>query len=266
MRTTRLWVLINGALFTAMVGVNYLANALPLAGRTSAEVSGLFPTWFTPAGFTFAIWGVIYLLLLGSLAYQASFWNTPPPPSLARTQPLWALSCVANAAWLFAFHNLAIELAMGIMAVLLGTLIAIYTRLGVGRDQVTSGERWGMHVPFGVYLGWISVATIANAAIFFTDLGWQGQPLRPEVWGALMIGVATALGLAALALRRDVAFALVIGWALFGIYAKHSGGASAGPRLVEITALVGLATVGLAAIGLWMWRKRRSHQAIAAAL
>lgn len=228
--------------------MNYLANALPIAGRTPKEVSDMFPTLFTPAGFTFAIWGVIYLLLIGFVVYQARFWNKETPAFFQKIGWLFVISCAANAAWLPVFQNLQIGWAMGIMLVLLGSLLVIYLRLNVGKAAAFPAERWLVHLPFSVYLGWITVASIANASILLTHLGWNGEPGGPQVWTVVMIVAATFLGVWTLFSRRDFGYALVIVWALFGIYSKRTTDLVSADIAVEIASLAGIGLLAVVAV------------------
>ena len=225
--------------------MNYLSNALPIGGRTPAEVSGMFPTLFTPAGYTFAIWGLIYLLLLGFAVYQIRFWGKVPPAFLQRIGWLFLLSCAANAAWLPAFHHLQLGLSLLLILILLGSLIGIYLRLDIGKSTPAPAEKWLVHLPFSVYLGWVSVATIANTAILLTHLGWDGQPGGPQFWTVLVIATAVGLGLAALLLRRDFGYALVIVWALSGIYSNRIADLGTDDGLVETAAVAGMILLGL---------------------
>ena len=241
-------VLFNSLGLVAVLVTNYLANALPIAGRTPAEVSDLFPTLFTPAGFTFGIWGLIYLLLLAFVVYQVRFWGKPTPVFMQKIGWLFALSCVANAAWLPAFHSLQIGLAMFIMLLLLGSLVLIYLRLDIGRAVVPRAERWLVHLPFSVYLGWITVATIANASILLTHLGWNGEPGGAQFWTLLVMAAAVAIALWATFGREDFAYALVILWALFGIYSKRMADFGTVDGLVETAAVAGMGLVGIGVV------------------
>ncbi len=232
--------------FVAVLVTNYLANALPIAGRNPAEVSDMFPTLFTPAGFTFSIWGIIYLLLLGFTIYQVRFFNKESPLFLQRIGWLFVLSCAANIGWLLAFHHLQIGLSMLIMLVLLGSLLAIYLRLGIGKSPAaTTGEQWLVRLPFSVYLGWVTVATIANASILFTHLGWNGEPGGAQLWTVVVLAAAIGIALWALFSRRDIAFAVVIVWALFGIYSKRMANFSDEDGMVEVAAIAGMVLIGL---------------------
>lgn len=241
--------ILNVFALVATLVANYLANALPIAGRTPAAVSDMFPTLFTPAGFTFSIWGIIYLLLLGFAIYQARFFNKEAPAFLGQIGWCFVLSCAANIGWLLAFHNLQIGLSMLIMLALLGSLLAVYLRLGIGTTvAATKGEQWLVRLPFSVYLGWITVATIANASIFLSNLGWNGEPASPQFWTAVVIVAAIGIALWALFSRRDFAYAAVIVWALFGIYSKRIANIGDQDGLVEVVAVAGMVVIGVGMI------------------
>jgi benzodiazapine receptor len=214
------WV--NVAAVVATLVVNGLANALPLNGLTTGEISDRFDVYFVPAGYVFSIWGLIYLALSAFAVYQvlpAQGGN----PRLARIGCLFAGSCAANVAWLFLWHYELFAWTMVAMIALLLLLITIYLRLGVGREDVPAGEKWLVQVPFSIYLGWITVATIANATSLLDYLGWGGWGIDPEVWTVIMLVAASAIALAMALTRRDVAYLLVLVWAFAGIGVKHSG-------------------------------------------
>ncbi len=205
--------------FLAMVGLNFLANSLPLNGVTTAEISDRYPTLFTPAGYVFAIWGVIYLLLAGFVGYQLV---RGQDPALDRVGYLFVVSSVLNMAWLVSWHWELITLSTAIMVALLLCLMLLYVRINRVEIPVTSAARWAVKLPFSIYLAWISVATVANVAVNLYAAGWQAMGLVPELWTLLVSLVAAVLGAAALSARGDYAFALVICWALAGVGVANS--------------------------------------------
>jgi hypothetical protein len=213
---------VNVVAVVATVTLNGLANALPLNGQTTGEISDRFQVYFVPAGYVFSIWGLIYLALAAFAIYQA-LPAQRENPRVRRVGYLFALSCVANVSWLFLWHYERFLLTVVAMVTLLLSLIAIYLRLGIGRTQVPTAEKWLAHVPFSIYLGWITVATIANVTSVLDYVGWSGWGISPEAWTAIIlavgVGIAAAVGLT----RRDVAYVLVIVWAFAGIAVKHAG-------------------------------------------
>lgn len=227
----------------ATLAVNYLANALPLNGQTSAEVANRLPIYFVPANYVFSIWGVIYTLLIGYAVFQA-LPSQRDNPRLRRIGYLFVLSSLANSAWLVLFHYEYFPLTMAAMLAVLLTLIAIYQRLEIGKAVVSGAEKWLTRVPFSVYLGWISVATIANASYVLYDAGWDGFGLSGAIWAAIMLVVATAVTLAILVTRRDIAYAAVIVWALIGIVVKQNET----PEVAITAALMTAVVIGAALI------------------
>lgn len=238
-QTVRVWV--NLLALLAVLVVNGLANALPLNGQTTGEISDSFDVYFVPAGYVFSIWGLIYLLLIGFVIYQL-LPSQRDNPWLSRVGYLFTLSCLANAAWIFLWHYEYFILTLVAMVTLLVSLIAIYVRLGIGKVAVDVSERLLARLPFRVYLGWVTVATIANVTSVLDYVGWNGWGISEPLWTIVMLVVATALTALMVQLRNDVAYALVVLWAFIGIAVRHWD-----TRLVGIAAAVAAACVaGLA--------------------
>jgi benzodiazapine receptor len=247
--TTRI---LNAVALLATVAVNGLANALPLNDLTTGEISDRFEVYFVPAGYVFSIWGVIYLALIGFVVFQ-SLPAQRDNPRLARIGLWFVLSCAANTAWLFLWHYLRFPLTLLAMALLLVSLIAIYLRLDIGRRAVPTAERWLVDVPFSLYLGWITVATIANATSLLYSVGWSGWGIGPQVWAVVMLVAAAGIASVVSLTRGDVVYLLVILWALAGIAVKHAGTA-----LVATTAWLAAAVVAvMTVVGELVGRRRR---------
>jgi hypothetical protein len=205
----------------AVIAVNGLASSSGLNGQTTGQISDRFKVYFVPAGYTFAIWGLIYLGLIGLTVYQ---WlpSQRQNPNLRRIGWPYVLSCAANIAWLFLWHYEFFELTLAAMAVLLLGLIAIYLNLGIGRSRVSTAESWLVQVPFSIYLGWITVATIANVTDVLDYLNWSAWGISPQWWAIIMLLASAAIASAVSITRGDVAYVLVIVWALAGIAVKQS--------------------------------------------
>lgn len=211
--------------YLAMILMNYLANALPLFGRDTGEISDTYPSLFTPAGFTFSVWGVIYLALAGFAIFQATA-RGRSDDRLPRVRRLFVLTCALNIGWLVSWHALQIPISQVLMIALLITLIAIYRSSGAWAGPEIRAFRWAVHVPFSLYLGWISVATIANTSIFLLDLGYDGGQAAVAIT-VVVILVAAALGVLGGITRKDGLYALVIGWGLTGVAAARAGESTA---------------------------------------
>jgi hypothetical protein len=229
-------------LVLATIVINGLANALPFNNLTTAEISDRFQVYFVPAGYVFAIWGLIYLGLIAFAVFQA-LPAQRENPRLRAIFPWFVLASLANITWLFLWHFEQFVLTLPVMLTLLLSLIAIYLRLGVGRTAVSAAECWLAHAPFSLYLGWISVATIANATDVLYYLGWNGGGLAPEAWAVILLGITVVLGALMAWLRRDVIYLLVLVWALAGIAVKQSA-----TPLVAGTAAIAAGAVGVLAV------------------
>jgi len=219
-RGTRFLQAVNVLGYVGVVAVNVLASALPLGGKTTAELSDAYPNLFVPAGYVFSIWGVIYLLLLAFTVYQAS----PARRGegfLSKIGYLFALSCALNISWIFLWHYEYVIPSLLPMFALLISLILIYTRLDIGRGSPSRGERLWVHLPFSVYLGWITVAPIANVVAALVSINWDGFGLSEVAWTVIMVAIAVVLTVVNTFTRGDVGYALVIVWALGGIAVKQ---------------------------------------------
>lgn len=249
----RAWQVMVVVAFLAMVVVNALANLLPLFGRATGEVSANYPSLFTPAPYTFAVWGAIYLALAGFCVYQAL---PASAPAVTGLRPLFVLSCLLNGGWLVSWHALLIPLSELLMIALLLTLIALYMRAEAWRGAVTPGERWLVHMPLSLYLGWISVATVANTAITLLDLGFDGGSAAVALT-LFVIAVAALLGVLGALRRGDGIYALVIAWGLAGVAAARSADAG-GVTTIAVTALVCVALLAVAGVMALAGRLRAS--------
>ncbi len=207
--------------FAVMILVNVLSNALPINGQSMADISARYPSLFTPAGFTFSIWGVIYLALLAFVTWQA-LPAQRDNRQIARISPWFKINCIANAAWLIAFHYDQLVLSMLLMLVVLATLIRIYRILIAEIDAAPFLQHLVLYLPFSIYIGWIVAATIANASILQTAFDLNAAGLDPVSWTLLKLALAGAIGATMLLRFRDVPFAVAVAWAAYGIAAMQS--------------------------------------------
>ena len=237
MNKDKLRALINLLAVVATIVVNILANALPLNGLNTGEISDRFQVFFVPAGYVFSIWGLIYLGLIAFGIYQF-LPSQRENPRLQRIGYLFVFSCLANITWLFLWHYEIFTLTLVAMLTLLLLLIAIYLHLGIGRSQVSTLEKWSVQIPFSIYLGWITVATIANVTSLLYYLNWSGWGISPEIWTVIMLVVGVVISAAMRITRNEVAYLLVIIWAYIGIFVKHSGN-----PVVASSALIGTGLV-----------------------
>jgi len=229
--------------FLGTVVVNALANILPINDITTGELSDLYPNLFVPAGLTFAIWGLIYVLLAIFVIYQLIPSVRRDPQKIEFVQrigPLFFISCLANIGWILAWHNQVLPLSLVMMLVLLGCLLAIYVRLNIGKSQAPKAQRYLVHLPFSVYLGWITIATIANVTALLVSNGWGLD--QQQLWAVTVIIVGVAVALSVLFTRKDIYYSLVVDWALLGILLKRLSATTLAQSVVVIT-IVGLVLI-----------------------
>ncbi len=206
--------------YVSMVVVNFLANALPINDRSTGAISDAYPNLFAPAGLTFAIWGVIYLLLAGYVIYQFINKNKKIEKLLQAINPLFIATSLANILWIFAWHYDFIGISVLIMSVLLILLIKIADILR--KVQFTSLEKVFILTPFNVYFGWITVATIANITVFLVSIGWNGFGIADFVWTSIILLIGALIGILRMKKDKHIAYGLVLIWAYLGILLKHT--------------------------------------------
>lgn len=203
-----------------MVAVNAMANILPINNLTTGEISDAYPNLFAPAGLTFAVWGLIYLLLAAFTVFQ---FFQPKTEEAARrlkyVQLFFVISSVANTAWIFCWHYLLLPVSLGLMLVILICLIAINHRLA--KEKLPAFEWLFLRLPFSIYFGWITVATVANVTALLVDLDWNRFGLSEPFWTIVILIVATLIALAVIGKNRDWAYGAVVVWAYAGILIKH---------------------------------------------
>lgn len=249
-KTARL-IVYNLLSFLFMIAVNILANRFSINGATTGEISDAYPNLFLPAGFSFHIWVLVYLLLAGFIIYQLLLLRNKIPSSTAVVGSIgnyFIISSLANAAWLFSWHYRKIPLSLVLMAVLLISLSICYRRIRLIR--LNGAEKLFFRLPFSIYLGWITVLAIANATVFLVSIGWSDLGLAEPTWTILMVLVGLVVGAAITLKNHDLAYGLVIVWAYFGILVKHlSAGGYAG-AYPSISLTVGFSLLAILAISL----------------
>ncbi|MDQ0484136.1 TspO/MBR family protein [Guptibacillus hwajinpoensis] len=206
--------LINLAAYLLVVTVNGLANSLPLNGQTTGEISNKLNVLFTPAGYVFSIWGLIYILL-GIWVIRQFPASRRNLPIYQETSGLFVLSSLLNTLWIFMWHYEYFGLSVIVMLLLLITLIRLYVCVKA------AGASFLDLLPFSVYLGWISVATIANISYYLTYVNWDGFGISDSIWTVLLLLVATILALVFLKNENDWVYPLVFVWAFVGIGIKN---------------------------------------------
>ena len=232
--------------FLGTVVVNALAVILPINDKTTEYLSDQYPNLFVPEGLTFAIWGLIYVVLGIFVIYPLVPRVRRDPQKVEfvhRIGPLFFISCLANIAWIFAWHYQILPLSLVFMLILLGCLLAIYLRLKVGESEATKAGRYFVYLPFSVYLGWITIATIANVTALLVDINWNTWGLGQQFWAVAVIIVGIAIALSVLFTRKDIFYCLVVDWAVLGILLKRLSDTTMADQNVVIVTIAGLALI-----------------------
>jgi len=220
----RTWIKVGVLLsFLVMVTVNALANILPINGINTGAAADRYPNLFTPAPLTFAIWGAIYLALLVYVIFQLqpakASDDTVRQKTLEKVGKLFIFSSLLNTAWIFTWHYNQIPLSVAVMLLILLSLIRIGWLLR--EPHCSPKEEIALRIPFGLYFGWITVATIANITVLLVQLGWNGFGITPEVWTAIIIAVGALIATSTMYSVRNVAYGLAVIWAFSGIMNRH---------------------------------------------
>ncbi|MFZ2147148.1 MAG: hypothetical protein WAV28_08005 [Sedimentisphaerales bacterium] len=232
--------------FLGTVVVNALAVILPINNITTGELSDLYPNLFVPWGQTFAIWGLIYVLLGIFVIYQlipSVRRDAQKVDFVQRIGPLFFISSIANIGWIFAWHYKIVPLSLFLMLILLGCLLAIYLRLNIGKSEAAKAEKYFVHLPFSVYLGWITIATIANVTALLVNINWNAWGLGEQFWAVAVIIVGIAIALSVLFTRKDIFYCLVVDWALLGILLKRLSPTEVRVQSVVVVTIVGLVLI-----------------------
>lgn len=232
---------LNILLFAVMIVMNYLANALPLNNKTTGALSDAMPNLFVPAGLTFSIWGIIYLLVAAFCFIQFKGSNQVV---IEKIGWLFSISCLLNAIWIVAWHYQRIPVSLLIMAGLLITLIYI--------NMIIRDLPFGIiKAAFGIYLGWICIAIIANVTALFVHYNWNGFGISEVAWTIIMISAGVLIVSLALLRLQNPFIGLSVIWAFLGIYLKRQDDY----RTIAITAIISLAVVAIITL-LGFFRKK----------
>lgn len=255
--------LLVGVTYILMIAVNGLANALPINGMNTGEVSDAYPNLFAPAGITFSIWGLIYILLAIYTLYQAGLFQRKEGEGnaalLNRVGLLFSFSSLANAAWIFAWHYQIMPLSVILMLAILRSLILI--NQAIDKEQLSLKEKFLICLPFSVYFGWITVATIANVTTLLVSTGWGRFGLTESTWTIILLIVGTILGGFTTLKTKKLGYGCVLIWAYWGIWIRHTSesGFSGQYGMVVATVLVCIALLTAAVLYLVYTERKRSH-------
>lgn len=213
--------ILAGVVYLVMVLVNFLANALPINNRGTGQISDAYANLFAPAGITFSIWGLIYLLLAAYIVYQFSAGqkNKNRESLFKKINIYFIISSLANIAWIFSWHYDFIVISVFIMLIILLSLIKIADILRL--EKFDRKEAIFISWPFSVYFGWITVATIANITVFLVSVAWNGFGVADYIWTSLILLVGALIGILRMLRDKNTAYILVVIWAYLGVLYKH---------------------------------------------
>lgn len=240
--------------FIGTIVVNTLSSLGLINNITPEALSDALPNYFVPAGLTFAIWGLIYIGLLALTIYSTIdlFKNKEGSTFINKMGIEFIIASIANIAWIFLWHyqaagNYMVLFSLIAMLVLLASLLTMYIRLKIGKEQIPAKEKWFIHIPISLYLGWITIATVANATALLVDLEmnkvlFSSYWLSQEYWTNLMLIIATIITILMLYIRKDIAYSLIVIWAFAGIILKR---VQTVPIVLEIitTAAIGIGLI-----------------------
>lgn len=246
----------NVIAFVLMVMLNYLSNTGLISDKTIGEVSGKYQNLFTPAGYAFSIWGLIYFGLLAFVVYQARglFKKAGSDEVVSQIGWWFVISCMANGFWIYLWLNDFIGLSVLAMVLLLFSLIKIILNTKMEMEDEPLQRIAFVWWPFSFYSGWITVALVANVSAYLAKINWDRLGLSELAWAIIMVCVAGAINLIITWTRNMREFALVGAWALVAIAVANWNGQDA----LVYTAIV-VAAILLVSSGIHGYKNRATH-------
>jgi hypothetical protein len=245
-RTKKAWI--NGIFFLVTLAVNALGAIGLINGLSQKEISDMYITLITPSPSTFSIWSLIYTLLLISVIVMiAKKDDTYYHNAVDQITVLYRISCVLNIVWIVTFSYLQVELSALFILAFAITLSLICQKL----LKIQTGKRWLLPLSFGLYTGWLFIATVVNIASALVKLKWSGFGIANDIWAIIILIISVPLVILVLAKIRNAIFPLPVAWAYFGIYQFLNApeGFKGEYGLLQTVALAGMAVlIGVAAI------------------
>lgn len=252
--------ILNAAAFLIMVFVSILANFLPLNNVNTANVPGSYPNLFAPAGFTSAIWILIYLLLAAFILYQIGLFrgdnDADKNEIVKKVSWYFIISSLANAAWVFARHYQRIPISFLFILILwicLAQIVGIMTE-----EEFSRKEKIMLKLPFSIYFGWVTVAALNNVVVLFVSLGWSGWGISQQTWTVIVLLLGVMITALITLKNKDIAYGFTAIWAYAGILARHlsQNGFHGQYPVIIITAILCLAVLALAVLFVWAAKKK----------
>lgn len=250
MKRIRTLAILNALTFFIQLGVSWLTQFRMINSEDVGQVSDKYPTLFTPAGITFAIWGLIYLSLGAFCIYHIFMaWRRqvgqPPNLELQAIGNLFILNNLATAAWLYAWTHEWIAPSLALIVFQLITLIVMHVRLHIYDKDKLPGSRIFTQIPLSIYFGWITVATIANTDVYLSVTGWDKMGFSDAYWTIFLIGAAVFIAILVVLIRRNIFYGLVFIWALGGIVMKRTADPTRTYSDIILAAETGMIVLGI---------------------
>ena len=248
----KIYSLINSLVLALVIWWNYYSNTGNISGKTVGELSAEYDNYFTPAGYAFSIWGIIYLALTIQAIFflRRAFSKTKDSDFLSQIGPYLILTNLLNAAWLWFWLMEHTGISVIVMLAILSSLIVLILNLNMNKWKAPSKIRWFVQIPISIYAGWITVATIANISAYLTKYNWSAGPFDAITWAIIMMAIAALVNIFILFNRQLIAYPLVGVWALLAISVRHAGT----ENLLQGTALICASSI-LLALGIFLLRK-----------
>ena len=252
----KLLQVLNGIAFVSVVFINYLSNTGAINGKTIGSISDNINSLFTPAGYAFSIWGLIYLFLLGFVIYQGrSLFSKKADDEFVEKVGVWFIvSCIANSAWVFSWIYGYTGLSCVFIFLLLFSLLKIVVNNNMQLETVKLSKLLFLVLPFTIYSGWVTVASVANVSSYLVKINWDGFGLPESFWTTIMIVIAVIINSIVLYKRKMYAFALVAVWALVAIGVANKSK----ENNVDLIAFIGAADLLLSTIVLFLKNRKNS--------
>lgn len=250
---------LNGIAFVSVVFINYLSNTGVMNGKTIGSISDKINSLFTPAGYAFSIWGLIYLFLLGFVIYQGrSLFSKKADDEFVEKVSVWfIISCIANSAWVFSWIYGFTGLSCVFIFLLLFSLLKIIVNNNIQLETVKSSKLLFVVLPFTIYSGWVTVASVANVSSFLVKINWDGFGFSDAFWTIIMIVIAVIINSIVLYKRKMYAFALVAVWALIAIGVANK----AKENSIDLIAFIGATDLLLYTVFLYLQNKKKPKTA-----
>jgi uncharacterized membrane protein YuzA (DUF378 family) len=253
--------IITAITYIIMIILNGLANFLPINGQTSAEVSDSYSNLFAPAGYTFSIWGLIYILLGLFTIYQLGFFRKneleEKEKMFKKIGIIFSISSLANALWILTWHFELIPISMILILTMLICLILINKE--IRKWKLSFKDKMFIKIPFSIYFAWLTIASIANITVLLVSLNWNRFGLSENIWTIITLLIGLIISATVIIKNDDISYGFIIIWAYIGIYMKHispEGWNSMFP-LVIVTVTISIAVLIITIIYTIFKRKKR---------